>query len=374
MPDSTSSRIILISGTDAARIGESAARRVSELTQGSDDAFGLDVVRQGETSDIPSTLRELISTLRSPAFLAEGKVVWLRDFGGFDKEGAKTAKTTEAVAFRELCDTLEKRLPPSTTVVLSGPGIDRRKRLYNLCDQQGEVILLNKPDVTDRNWESEMSAAVRQAAAERNVRLPAEVVAFFVKALGARTDRIATEMDKLIAYCGGPDQPITEQDAWEICTVEGEQTPWALLDALGERNLPKAFNAVDFFLEREKNPDSSCLRYVLQIGRSTLDWLRIRLFMAVHRLRDPRAMQGFLEKAGPDAKQQAQAEGYDFVGKHPYRVRMMAQQAQRYSGQELVEAVIRCRDANVQCVYSGTNPRLVLETLIRDIVTPDKHR
>lgn len=369
-PTPTSPRIILISGTDRTRIGEAASRRISERTGGNDDAFGLDVVRQGETKDVPTTLRELISTLRSPAFLAEGKVVWLRDFEGFDKEGAKSAKTPEAVAFRELCETLEKRLPPTTTVVLSGPNVDKRKALYRFCDEHGETVILDKPDVTDRNWEGKMAEAIRQAGAERQVQLPQEVVTFLINALGARTDRIGTELDKLIAYCGGPGEPITEEAAWEICTVEGEQTPWALLDALGARDLSKSLSTAAFFLEREKNPDSSALRYVLQIGRSTLDWLRIRLFMAVHRLRDAGALQRFLEKAGPETKAQAQNEGYAFVTKHPYRVRMMAQQAQRYSGQELVDAVVRCRDANVACVHSGTSARLILERLIHDIVKP----
>lgn len=366
---SATSQIFLISGSDAARIGEAAARKAEELTGGGADAFGLDIVRQGDSRDIPATLHELITTIRSPAFLSSGKVVWLRDFEGFDKEGAKTSKTPEAKAFQALCDTLEGNVPPGTTVLLSGPGIDRRKRLHTVCEQKGTVELLQKPEVTDRNWEAQMSAAIRDAATERGAHVPREVVGFLIKALGARTDRIGSELDKLIAYCGGPDQPITEQAAWEICTVEGEQTPWALLDALGERDLPKALAAASFFLDREKNADNSSLRYVLQIGRRMLDWLRVRVFMAARRLRDPRAVQAFVQNASDDEKQRAVKEGYAFVTGHPFRAKMMAQHATRYSGHELVDAVVRCRDANVQCFQTGGNPRLILESLIHDIVS-----
>ncbi len=367
--EATEKNIVLISGSDPATAASAAAAEFRRFAGETPDPFAQDILRQRDDQSVADLINQLVYSLSSPSFMGGRKTVWLQNFEGFSAEGAKTSATPEAKAFERLCELLQKGLPSDMALIMNGPDVDRRKRLFKVCSEQGTVIFHDKPDVTSRTWQAEMLKLVRQQAQAKGVTLPSEVAEYLVGILGTDTLRIDSELEKLICYCGGPREPLTLDAAREICIGAGEIVPWALLDALGTVQAEDALRILDTLLRQEKDPDAAALGYVLQLAGRLRQLLQIRVYMGEQKFKTPNQLKSAVENMDADRKKELAAEGLEILASHPYRVFMLAKQAVCFSGNELVDAFIHCRDANIKLVTSGAAPRVLLEQLTLAIAT-----
>lgn len=366
MPDADSANVYLVTGSDPAMIRLEAKKLVLELAGEDPDPFALDVVRKHDDGSAVETINQTVRSILSPPFLGGRKTVWLQNFEDFDAEGTADSKTPAAVAFRELARVINEEMQDDIALLISGPDVDQRKALARACKARGRIILCNRPEVRDRNWEADMRTLIGAQAADKGLALPGEVVTYLVDAIGTDTGRIDGELEKLICYCGGPDAPVSLEAAQEVCVGQGDAVSWALSNAIGERNLPEALRVLDVLLRRGKDADTVARSLLTQVANFIRQLLQIRVFMQDRRLRTAQQVKSACQALDDEERQRCGEEGLSFISFHPFRVQTLSRQALDYTGRELIQGVRLMRDANWKSVSSSVSVRVLLEeALIR---------
>jgi DNA polymerase III delta subunit len=286
-------------------------------------------------------------SLKSPSFLGNRKTVWLQHFNSFSNEGTASSKSADAKAFRELAELIKTGLPDDIALVMDGPKADGKKALCKACKASGKLVVCSKPNVRDRRWQADMAELIRTQAKDKGIPLPNDVCQHLVGVIGTDTAAIDSELEKLICFCGGPDQPITLAQAEEICVGQGEEISWALTDALGKRDTSESLRVVSVLL------------------------LQIRLFMMQHKV-NARAVKSTLDSMSNGDREALVADGIEAAGLNTWRAQLLAESAMRYSGQELVDAVCCLRDAYRRCVTSNVQVRVLLEEMIMRLTSKPK--
>lgn len=361
----------LITGNDSAGIAAAARGVVTSLAGENPDPWSMEIIREREGAAPGEALRELLVALLSPSFPGQTKTLWLRNFGAFDAEGGK-AKTGEAPALAKLAEVLAAGVPDGINLVLSGPEVDPAKRLYAACSARGTVKEFRLPDAAkDRNWRSQMTAIVRQRATAKGLKLTDGVIGYLVEALGTDTLRLDNELEKLVCYLGSAEKTVSLMVVEDIIRGEGETLAWGVRDAVCRRNLEEAMRVLETTLGREKDEDSAVHGLVLALFTQFRLLLKVRVFMQeLKQVKTSQQVRSALQNMADEAKAKYLDRGFDFVYMNPGRVGYLVDDALRFSGPELVQAIRLLRDANWKCVSASCSKRLVLESVIRQLTGP----
>jgi len=361
--------LYLITGSDKNLIATKTDALIAQVAGKDADAFSLDIIRSQEGITPQEIISKLIRSVLSPPFMGGNKTVCLHCFDAFSAEGTKTSKSANAIAFRDLCRVIDKGISSDIVLILSGADVDKRKGIYKSCKKaKAEIILCQRPKISDRNWRGDMLAILQQKAVEKGMRLGNDICNYLVSLMGTDTGRIDGELEKLICYCGGIDAQIRIEDAREICQGDGESISWSLAAAMGERNLVTTLQHLDVLLKQAKDAEGSVIGLLIQLANHFRHMLQLKILMQQRGLKGDRQVQNFLENISDADKNENLANGLDVVTFNPYRAKMLVSQINKYSGAELVEAMIKFRDAYWKCVSSAVSNRLIIEDLLFSVV------
>lgn len=358
--------LFLITGDDTAQISEEATRRFAELTGENADPFSYDKFNESDTGPTPDLIYQVINSLQSPSFLGGPKTVWLRHFTGFDQEGSKSnplAKSLQALA-----ELVKAGLPPDMRFIADGPGIDRRRGLFKAFSANGSVTVLNKPNMSNRDWEATMRECILKLASTKNLSLAPAAVDYLVDALGTDTARIDPELEKLICFRGGTEGTATLEELQQICHGKGEEMSWALSDMLGQRNLNEAVRVIDVLITQNKNDDQYARSMLYSAASFFQHAIRIKVFMAENKLKTPIALKSFITSLSAEEKEKYLERGMEFVNYHPFRAQMLATQTSHYTPHETIAALRTLRDVFWQTMSSSISPRVALENALFSII------
>jgi DNA polymerase III delta subunit len=363
--------VVLVTGDDVAMIEAEVAQVIRQVAGDHPDAFSLDILRERDGLDLAELLRQVMRSLQSPPFLGTRKTVWLRGFSGFGGESASaTPKTAEAGALRELAERIGKGLPADIALVMDGPGAAADKPLSRACAAKGRVVVCTRPTLRGKEWRGDMREVICRRAAEKGVRLADEVAEFLTDVIGADTGRIEGELEKLICYVGGPEQPITRAAAEQVCVGAGEELSWALTNALGRRNVTEALRVIQVLLEQSRDDGQGARLLLAQTAKYFRELLQVKVFMNERGLRTPAAVLSAVQRASAEERQACLADGLAALTGSPYRAKALAMDAEAYSGVELIEAVRAARDAYLRCITSSVSERVVLEEIVIRTAAP----
>jgi DNA polymerase III delta subunit len=363
--------VFLFTGDDEPVIRSEAEKLVRELAGDDPDPFALDVFREQDGLPVADLLRQVMLSLKSPSFLGNRKTVWLQHFNSFSNEGTASSKSADAKAFRELAELIKTGLPDDIALVMDGPKADGKKALCKACKASGKLVVCSKPNVRDRRWQADMAELIRTQAKDKGIPLPNDVCQHLVGVIGTDTAAIDSELEKLICFCGGPDQPITLAQAEEICVGQGEEISWALTDALGKRDTSESLRVVSVLLSQENDAERGSRGLLWQVAGFYRHLLQIRLFMMQHKV-NARAVKSTLDSMSNGDREALVADGIEAAGLNTWRAQLLAESAMRYSGQELVDAVCCLRDAYRRCVTSNVQVRVLLEEMIMRLTSKPK--
>jgi DNA polymerase III delta subunit len=352
----------IITGTDAARIAEQGRERARDLAGEGADAFGLDTIREGDDVPPPTALGQVVQAILTPPFLGGRKTIWLKDFSAFPDEKKKGARGPLQAMFDRLIEVLEAGVPDGVAVLLTGPGMDKRKGLFKLGEKLGNVDVIDKPDIKQRGWQAAMARVLREKAGEKELRLSTEAVEHLTAVIGTETAAVDAHLEKLRCYLGAG-QTVSGEDAQLLCQGDGETVFWAVTDAVGRRDLKAVLTEIETVLSLEKSPDSAVLRLVRQISGIFRQMLQARVLMLQLKV-GARQLSRTLQGINDDKKFELAMAGLDIVGIHPFRCQKVAEQAEKYSGHELIDAVLGIRDVYRHCVSSGADNRVALESML----------
>lgn len=178
---------------------------------------------------------EVVETANTLPFLAERRVVLVRNAESYDSESSGKAM----LAYLESpC--------PSTVLIMVAGSVDKRSKFYKACAASGEVV--ECPQLKEHD-------VMLWARAEIGVH-GKDIDAGAVKLLIDRTGTHLSDVQNAIhAVCNyvGDRSTITEADVMTACADTDEEEVWALTDAIAASDTAKAVSALREIIEPNKN-------------------------------------------------------------------------------------------------------------------------
>lgn len=359
------SKVCLISGNDETQIA-AAARRCIDTWTGAAGELAVETFKESDGRGPAQVLDAFIGAIFTPSLLGDSRTLWLKDFSAFAAEpGAKDQpdRGTVAAGLARLRQLVAAGLPDDVALVLSGPACNRTKSLWKTCAKQGETQFFEKPDLRRPEGRRELARLVAEAARSKGLTLPQPAIEYLAEIVGDDLTRLDPELEKLCCYAG--EHPTLAQ-VTEICRGKPEAMFYALNTAVAQRDLAAAMTAIDQLLSASKDPDGAVIGLTRSLGTCLRDLLEATLLLRLLKAPNPRALGDRVKTLS--AEEKARLAHFGLLDKHPYVVQMRAEEAQRYSGPELLAALGRIARADRQLVSSSIPPRLLLETLVLQIV------
>jgi DNA polymerase III subunit delta len=257
-------------------------------------------------------------------------------------------------------DFIRTRMPEEHVLIVTASEVDKRSAFFKFCKEHGEI---HEFAVPDRDYKLAQQAASRLTAelARAGLTMSPDAQAAFLEKVGADTRQIVNEVEKLATYAGER-TAIQRKDVDEIVCFTREAAAWDLADALGRRELARGLDLLHQLIFRKESPI-----YLVQIlagrirdltiYRECLDrgWLKAggRGSSPAQWQVPPRVAAVFTELFVKDPR-----------ATHPYRVGLLAEQARRFTLQQLR----MCRQAAIEThekmVSSRVPQSMLLELLM----------
>ena len=237
--------LFLIFGGESYLVEDTAKRIIGILLPGDQKEFGLEIIHAKDTD-----IKSIISAIKTPSLLGLKRVVWIKDCEnllekkseGFDKN-------------------IERSIPDNTYVILTAEKAGKK------IGEAIEFPSFKENKKSDRNQLYEFAQLKLKKSSKKISPIAFEYLMSFT---GVNLRQIINELDKLELYCNGKDN-ITEDDINTLVPESIEHAPFAMSDAVAEKNLPRALKLLEEF-SRTKNPGYSIvpmltkrIRLLLQI-------------------------------------------------------------------------------------------------------------
>jgi DNA polymerase-3 subunit delta len=277
----------------------------------------------------------VLSAARTLPMMAKRRFVLVKSLERWEpKEGgearAKDGKSKDP--FERLLE-YAKEPSPTTTLVLAGAGVDKRRKLVTTARSEGWLVSCEPLK------REELPLWILDAVKERGNRMSHGVADLIAELAGPDLSPVADAVERLCLYVG-PGAEVTE-DAVAECVVRlRPATVWELVGAVGRRDAGGALAA----LERVYDPADRGLRLV-----GVLAWSARQLVKFESAVREGMAL--------PEAAARA--------GAPPFKARELAQQAKLFSRAELEHWLVHLAELD-GALKGGTkrDPKSSLEFVI----------
>jgi DNA polymerase-3 subunit delta len=353
-------KIYVISGDDDfAR--KQRARETAAMLCGCDDPENADCAEiiPGDLPEVkPDDMASrFIDAVRTPPFLCPQKVVWLRHHPDLEYF------TGEKSAAVEIAGMLSAPLPDEVSVLIDGPGIDKRKTVYKNWIKNGAVIeVFSVAKSTDRNFAENRRNVLAEFARSSGKRIKADAMQYLTEVISGDSGILAGELEKLACYTGDAPE-ITLADCRAIVSRTPEAVIWEYTEAVqrGDRLAALANLAL---LCSQSEPGLE-LRLISTLSNAFQKCLNVR--MAMHELNITRANPGTFDRIDEAMLERFPANPLLFDGHkkriHPYRAYKMCESACRCNGAKMAADLTLIRDTSRALVSGGGTPRILLEQL-----------
>ncbi|MCX6905161.1 MAG: hypothetical protein NTW03_17115 [Verrucomicrobia bacterium] len=247
--------------------------------------------------------------------------------------------------------------------------MDRRKTFSKTIEKLGKVENFAALSLEDKDWAAKAETAVLKTLRAGQKSISDEALAELINRVGPNLRQLNTEVEKLGLYVGDRSD-IEVADVQIIVTPNKQARAFALADALGNRDLPKALRCLDeemWTMQFDKDKSEIGLLYGLVSKVRTLillkelereKWLRLDST-------DSGRIKAQLDRV--PAEKLPDDRRYNPVALHPYVLFKSMPHARRYSLDQLVRAMELLLEANRRLI-SGHDEKLVLQQAIVQIV------
>jgi DNA polymerase-3 subunit delta len=224
---------------------------------------------------------------------------------------------------------------PATCLALSGESFKKTERLTKMAEKLGQVLRYDLPK------RYELPVWVRELARSKRLHIGAREASHLVERVGTDPEIIERELEKLAAFANG--QPITEAEIDTVCAPALEATVFQLMDAVGQRDVRKAFR---------------CLEILYANGED-----HFGVFYTL--LRHVRLLRT-LNELSPDTPP---GEVARVLGVAPFRAKKLVEQRRSFDRRELDRALVALADAEADMKgRAGYEPKLALEMALARLI------
>lgn len=305
----------------------------------------------GDADDVkpPQIAGRFLDALRTPPFLCDHKLLWLRHFPDFE------LFNDDAEPFKTLVRELSEPLPDEVTVVIDAPGFDQRKQFARKLKTAGAKIDVcgSSGRASDKNWAESRRALIDAFARREGRRIDFDAMQFLCEAIGGDTGTLTNELEKVVCYAGNA-PVITLDMCRNVVSRTAETLGWEFTASVIDGNAARALTLLHQLIG--KSGDELRILYMLSKEFKQM----VQTHLAMRQLHLTRVNARTFD-AIPDEVRSASPDNV-LLKMHPYRAFKVCEAAMRQSPEELAEKLTLLRDAARQLV-SGGNPTFVMEQL-----------
>lgn len=296
-----------------------------------------------------------VESLRTPPFLCERKIVWMRHHPDLDCFVAEKLSP----AYTELFELLSAPLPPEIDIIIDGPGLDRRRtRAKNLAKTSGVVIeLCAAAKATDKSAAENRREIISVFCKKSGKHLAPDAQQYLLEVIGGDTGTLTNELEKLACYTGNAPE-ISLTDCQAIVSRTQEALNWEFTSAVVENNRAKALITLAKLLNQKENGME--IRMLFSLSNEYQRLIQTRLAMKQLNINRPNPRS--FDSLPQDIKERFPDN--PLLKMHPYRAFKTCEAACRFSGSALAEKLTAIRDANRALVSGGGDSRILLEQLV----------
>ena len=333
------------------------ARETAMMAANCEDPENSDVTEiiQADLPELkPEQIAErFLNTLQTPPFLAPQKFVWLRHYPDLDQWSSDHL----SAMLKELVDFLQNPLPPELTVLIDGPGVDKRKVLWKNLSKAGvKIEILSTAKSTDRNFAENRRNILNDFARSTGKRISADAIAYLTEVIGGDSGTLANELEKLASYSGNSPE-ITIDDCRAIVSRTPEAVIWEYTDAIQNGRKNEALNTLAL-LSSQHEPGME-LKLIYMLSNAYQKSLNCRLAMQELGIRHP--TPAAFENLSQEIK--AKYPNNPLIKLHPFRAYKMCEAAAKLDGASLAAKLTLIRNANRALVSGGGDAGIILEQL-----------
>ncbi len=357
----------IFSGNDDFSIKQQVAKFIRERCgESPEEDPSLEIIRgDSDTGKYDELLDQFINAVTTPPFLTPEKTVWLRHFNKFEDAFAEPSDKKRKSRLDHIADLFREGLADRITVVIDGPGMDRKRTFYKTCAAicqagGGSMNWFEKMDPKARDFGAAMTRKVRDLCAESGKRISAEAATFLAETSGGDLPRLKNELDKLLAYTEGQPE-ITLRDCHTVCAVTPEALSWEFSSALAERNAAKAIALIPAIIGTLEQGSSGKVELAI-LGAVSSEFKKLlTLKCEGERYSIPdSASPGYFENLFAELKNKGVKNS--FVSMHPFRAFKMWGSVKRFSPREMADVFDAIFEAN-RAIVTGADARRCLESL-----------
>ncbi len=369
--------LALIWGDDDFAVQRRARQLFEEWSRasGGTDVEVIDA-RAGSSAEALRALSRLREALQTLPFFGVEKVIWFRDcsFLGEDRTAAAAA-VTEALA--ALAQELKRFAWTGVRLLISAGRVDKRRVFYKTVEALGRVEELAGLSPDDRDWGERAEAFARQEITARGKRISDIALARLVAAVGPNLRQLAAEAEKLTLYVGDRTD-LTPEDVTAVVARGKHARAFALADALGDRDLPRALRALDeelWEIRLKVDRDKSAIGLLYSLISKVRLLLLVKELVQLGHLRpgqDARQVRRALEQL--PAELLPEDRRYNPAAQHPYVIAKALAQTAHYTTAELVAAMDLLLQCNLRLVARGLEEELVLQQALLQLIGPPRPR
>ncbi|MBN8247158.1 MAG: DNA polymerase III subunit delta [Verrucomicrobia bacterium] len=373
--DASAGPLILVCGDDEFSVRQRARQIWDQWCAGSS---GMDhEVIEGGAATVDEALQRLVrlrEAMQTLPFFGGPKLIWLRDATFFgDDRTSQTAAVTSALA--EFAEELKAFRWEGVRLLMSAGRPDKRRIFFKTLDKLGTVQeFVSLAD--DRDWADRVETeAVRQFKAAGK-RIEPDALTELVARVGPNLRLLANEVEKLVVHAGHGAE-VTRADVELLTPLQKLAAGFALGDALGRRDLPKALRVLDEELWTiragvdKKRSEIGLVYGLISKVRLLLLVKEIRRMGLVRPVRDFNAFKAQVASV-PEGRLPADKRYNPFLG-NAYPAFQALSQCEGWESAELVRAMEVLLEANVRLVTSGLDESVVLQqALMECLARPDR--
>ncbi len=362
-----SGKLHIFSGNDDFSIKENVNRFIRSLCgESPEDDPSLEIIRgDSDTERFDQILDSLINSVTTPPFLTPEKIIWLKHFNKFeDAFGEKSDKKRKS-RLDFIAGIFKDGLMDGITVVIDGPGLERKRTFYKTCASVceaggGTMNWYEKIDPKARDFSVSMTRKAQELCAQEQKKLSADAAAFLAETSGGDLLKLKNEIVKLVAYAG--EKPVISlEDCHAVCSVTPEALSWEFSGALAERNAAKAIALIPGIVSTLEQNSSGKVELAI-VGAVASEFKKLLTVKCEGERYSipPNASPNYFESLIAELK--GKGVKNSFVSLHPYRVFKMWGNARRFSPAEMADVFDAIFEAN-RSIVTGADARLCLENL-----------
>ena len=355
-------KIYAIVGSDDIEVKHTAAQLAEKLKPAAAGEFGLETIdgAADNADQAASRIRSTIEALRTLPFFGGEKLVWLKNTN-FLGDDQKARSATVQAALEELSETIDAGLGSEITFLISAINVDKRRSFYKSLAKRAELQIFEKLDSSRGGWEEEATEMVQARAKKRKLQFDEEALELFVLLTGGDTREIENELEKIDIYLG-TERAVNVGLVRELVPLTREGVIFDLSNTLAERDLERALDLVRQLLDQGESAIGILLVAILPTVRNLL---LAKDLMQRHRIPRPNVPFPFIS-----AVNRLPAEAVAHLPRkkdgsiNAYTLGIAAQNAHRFSTNQLIAGMKACLAANLQLVTTQLDHELVLTEVV----------